>query len=178
MTHSLLFVDAIETPIGPLTIVVSDEKVCFINYGSLDQTRPLVKRWAKAHLLGERLLREENSILQMAKQQLHEYFQKERTSFNLPYALHGTTFQRKVWEALQTVPYGETCSYKDIAIKIQSPKAVRAVGGAVNRNPLAIIIPCHRVIGSNGALVGYNGGLDKKKTLLKLEDVQQFIKSS
>lgn len=104
-----------------------------------------------------------------AFKQLNEYFDGKRESFKLPLELKGTPFQKQVWSALTKIPYGTTKSYKEIAIAINNPKAVRAVGNANNKNPIAIIIPCHRVIGSNGKLVGYASGLDIKKALLKLE---------
>lgn len=112
---------------------------------------------------------EETSLIKQCFQQLHEYFAGERTVFDLPLAPKGTAFQQSVWQALTTIPYGEVCSYGDIARQIGNPKACRAIGGANNRNPIAIIIPCHRVIGANGRLVGYGGGLDKKERLLALE---------
>jgi len=111
----------------------------------------------------------ETSLIKTTIKQLDEYFNKKRRSFNLPLVLHGTDFQITVWKALQKVPYGETCSYGEIASVIGKPKASRAVGMANNRNPIAIIVPCHRVIGSNGNLTGYAGGLELKKKLLDLE---------
>ena len=111
----------------------------------------------------------ETSLLKDAARQLQEYFSGARTSFDLPLAPHGTTFQRRVWAALRKIPYGETRSYGQLAAMIGSPKASRAVGGANNRNPICLIIPCHRVIGANGTLVGYGGGLPRKKQLLSHE---------
>lgn len=108
-------------------------------------------------------------ILDEAEKQLNEYFSGARQSFDLPLALKGTPFQQSVWAALREIPYGETRSYADIARLVGKPGGSRAVGMANNRNPIAIIIPCHRVIGANGALVGYGGGLDKKRYLLNLE---------
>lgn len=108
-------------------------------------------------------------LLKMAAEQLREYFEGERKDFNLPLSPVGTKFQLKVWKALQTIPYGETRSYRQVAEIIGNPKACRAVGMANNRNPIAIIIPCHRVIGADGNLVGYGGGLDLKQQLLDLE---------
>lgn len=104
-----------------------------------------------------------------ARAQLQAYFNGERFAFDLPLAPQGTSFQRKVWHALQAIPYGETISYAELARRIGNPRAVRAVGAANGSNPIPIIIPCHRVIGSNGALVGYGGGLHIKKALLVLE---------
>lgn len=109
-------------------------------------------------------------IVSTCKEQLNKYFEGKLKIFTIPIKIEtGTKFQREVWKALQSIPYGETRSYKDIAIQIANPKAVRAVGGANNKNPIGIVIPCHRVIGSSGKLVGYAGGLDKKEMLLKIE---------
>lgn len=110
-------------------------------------------------------------LIALAKSQLEEYFQGRREAFTLPLQPVGTPFQRKVWDALCTIPYGETRSYKEIALQIQNPKGCRAVGMANNRNPIMIVIPCHRVIGSTGALVGYAGGLDIKEWLLGHEKI-------
>ena len=111
----------------------------------------------------------ETPLIKKAATQLAEYFAGTRAKFDLPLAPAGTEFQRSVWRALQTIPFGETCSYMDIATRIGNPKACRAVGMSNNRNPIAIIIPCHRVIGRDGSLVGYGGGLDIKQYLLDLE---------
>ena len=113
---------------------------------------------------------EETVILQEANKQLQEYFAGTRSVFDLPLALKGTAFQQKVWQALKEIPFGETRSYGEIAKSIGQPKASRAVGGANNKNPLPIFIPCHRVIGTNGKLVGYAGGLEIKKILLNVEN--------
>jgi methylated-DNA-[protein]-cysteine S-methyltransferase len=111
----------------------------------------------------------ETPLLKKAAGQLDEYFGKKRKKFNLPLALHGTDFQIKVWKALQNIPYGKTCSYGHLAGITGNSKAGRAVGMANNRNPIMIIIPCHRVIGKDGSLTGYAGGLKLKKKLLELE---------
>ncbi len=111
----------------------------------------------------------ENEVLVESKKQLKEYFFGERKIFTLPIKIDGTEFRKKVWNTLLKIPYGKTCSYKDIAIKIGNEKASRAVGGANNKNKIAIIIPCHRVIGSNGKMVGYEGGMWRKEWLLKHE---------
>lgn len=108
-------------------------------------------------------------LLVQAKAQLSEYFAGTRQEFTLPLSPKGTPFQQKVWAALQTIPYGQTRSYGEIARQIGSPKAARAVGMANHHNPIAILIPCHRVVGQNGALTGYAGGLERKKALLQLE---------
>lgn len=111
-------------------------------------------------------------ILLMAKQQLNEYFKAQRKAFDVPLDAQGTLFQRQVWQALLTIPFGETRTYQDIAVQIGNPKAVRAVGAANARNPISIIAPCHRVIGSKGGLVGFAGGLENKKILLNLESLK------
>lgn len=118
----------------------------------------------------QKALLQTTELLSMATIQLDEYFQGKRTTFSLPFKLTGTPFQLAVWKELQNIPYGQTTSYKEIAQKINKPKAYRAVGMANNKNPLPIIIPCHRVIGSNGKLIGYAGGLNLKNYLLELEN--------
>lgn len=109
-------------------------------------------------------------VLKLAAMQLTQYFAGQRTVFDVPLDLsHGTAFQQSVWQALLKIPTGTTCSYRDVSAAIQRPNAMRAVGAAVGRNPLSVIVPCHRVVGANGALTGYAGGLDRKTALLQLE---------
>jgi len=112
---------------------------------------------------------DECEILNRAIQQLDEYFSGQRTQFELPLAAKGTAFQQSVWNALCRIPYGETWSYQQLADAIGNPKAVRAVGLANGKNPLSVIVPCHRVIGKNGKLTGYAGGVETKQRLLELE---------
>ncbi|WP_298608931.1 methylated-DNA--[protein]-cysteine S-methyltransferase [uncultured Thiothrix sp.] len=114
-------------------------------------------------------IHQETELLHAAKQQLLAYFAGELKEFDLPLTPKGTEFQERVWQALQDIDYGVTCSYGDIANQLNQPKAVRAVGAAVGKNPLSIIIPCHRVLGSQKQLTGYAGGLERKKWLLQLE---------
>jgi methylated-DNA-[protein]-cysteine S-methyltransferase len=111
----------------------------------------------------------DDALLEPARRQLAEYFAGERTEFDLPLRPAGAPFQLRVWEALLTIPYGETASYGEIAREIGHPTAFRAVGAANGQNPIAIVVPCHRVIGSNGSLTGYGGGLPAKRALLDLE---------
>ena len=113
-----------------------------------------------------------NSICELAKQQLSDYFAGKLASFDLPLGTKGTQFQQDVWHALCQIPYGETCSYADIAQRLDNPKAVRAVGAANGKNPISIVVPCHRVIGASGKLTGYAGGLERKSWLLGLEQKQ------
>ena len=108
-------------------------------------------------------------LMNEAKKQLEEYFSGNRKEFSLPLLLEGTPFQKRVWEALQEIPYGKTRSYQEIATVVGNKNSGRAVGGANHNNPISIIVPCHRVIGKNGSLVGYGGGLDAKEFLLQLE---------
>ena len=116
----------------------------------------------------------ETPLIKKASAQIEEYLKGKRKKFSLPLSMHGTEFQMDVWRALQTIPYGETRSYKQIAELVNRPKAVRAVGMANHRNPISIIVPCHRVIGHNGSLTGYGGGLPLKKYLLELENARPF----
>ena len=139
------------TPIGEITIAENNKAITDISYKQLKYD---IK---------------ETLLIKKTYNELDEYFKGVRTTFDIPLELHGTPFQIKVWEALKTVPYGKTASYKDIAKIIGNEKACRAVGMANNKNPIIIIIPCHRIIGSNGSLTGYAGGLDIKHQLLKLE---------
>jgi methylated-DNA-[protein]-cysteine S-methyltransferase len=117
----------------------------------------------------EDFVKNETALIKKTADEIREYFNGERKEFTIPFKLCGTAFQMDVWNALKTIPYGETRSYKEIAALIGRPKAARAVGLANNRNPLSIIVPCHRVIGHNGALVGYGGGLSVKQHLLDIE---------
>lgn len=118
---------------------------------------------------------EPTEIAKLAKKQLYEYFSGRRKNFDLPVLMVGTDFQKRVWTELLNIPYGEVCSYKDIAVRIGNPNACRAVGGANNKNNIPIIIPCHRVIGAGGKLVGYSDGLEIKKFLINLEMGVGFI---
>jgi len=115
-----------------------------------------------------------SDVMKECIHQLDEYFAGQRQNFSVPLSPEGTDFQKSVWDALLTIPYGQTISYKQLAERVQNPKACRAVGTANGRNPIAIIIPCHRVIAANGTLGGYAGGLDLKTTLLKLEGIDRF----
>ena len=111
----------------------------------------------------------ETQLIKRTAMEIEEYFAGKRRSFDIPLSMSGTDFQRLVWKALQTIPFGETRSYKDIAIQIGNPKACRAVGMANNKNPVAIVVPCHRVIGHDGSMTGYAGGINVKEYLLDVE---------
>ena len=117
----------------------------------------------------EAAFQDDCALLKKCKEELDAYFSKILREFTVPVKLVGTDFRKKCWEALRAIPYGETISYKQLAAKIGSPKACRAVGGANHHNPVVVIVPCHRVIGADGGLTGFGGGLDKKRVLLELE---------
>ena len=145
----------IDSPIGPLRLVAADGALTAIDFSPFGD-RP-----------GDEAA--EEPVLQQAAAQLAEYFAGERTDFDLPLAPRGTEFQRAVWMALAGIGYGETISYAQLAQRVGKPTAMRAVGAANGRNPLPIVLPCHRVIGADGALTGFGGGLPTKQFLLELE---------
>lgn len=171
----MVFYSEMNSPIGPLTIASTEKGVCWVNFGNLENTLFTLERWAKRWIKTDKLVQDDKKLEKIINQ-LNEYFYGKRKSFDLNVDLYGTSFQKLVWESLLTIPYGEVRSYKDIAIQINAPKSVRAIGGANHNNPVSIIVPCHRVIGSNGNLVGYGGGLDKKEYLLELEGYRQKLK--
>ena len=144
----------LETPIGPLTVWEQGGAIVRVDFG---------KTAAET---------EKTALLAEAERQLTAYFAGELREFSLPLKPAGTDFQRKVWDALREIPYGETRSYAEIAARVGCPRGYRAVGLANNRNPIPILIPCHRVVGANGALTGYAGGLAVKEALLRLEGVR------
>ena len=152
-----------DSPVGALKLVAHDQALVAVMWDNEDHKRVR---------LAELIKNIQHPMLLKVKQQLEQYFAVQRQQFDLPLDFQGTDFQQQVWQALLTIPYGETRSYKDIALQIGNEKAVRAVGAANGRNPISIIAPCHRVIGSGGALVGFAGGLDKKQILLSLEQGQ------
>lgn len=143
------------SPFGPLVIAETDGAVTALHVAA---------RYSMAHVPEG-----ETPLLLEAKKQLSEYFRHERKAFHLPLKPSGTPFQKRVWEALLTIPYGETWSYRQVAAAVGNPKACRAVGNANSKNPIMIIIPCHRVIAADGSLGGYTGGLSIKTALLELE---------
>ena len=150
----------VSTPVGILTLVGSDTGLAAILWEKEKDGRvPLA-------------LGDENKTMPLfieTERQLKEYFNKKRTTFDIPLDPHGTAFQKKVWKVLTTIPFGETLSYKQVAEKIGNPKAVRAVGSAIGKNPLSIVTACHRVVSTTGTLAGFAGGLDCKVKLLELE---------
>jgi len=157
----------ITTPLGTMLAGATEDGICLLEFiGSRRSKRQLEK---VQKLLRAETRAGENSHLHDLSVQLHEYFSGTRRSFDLRLILVGTEFQRSVWEGLRTVPYGETISYQEEAKRIGRPTAVRAVARVNGANPISIVIPCHRVIGKDGGLVGYGGGLRRKEELLALE---------
>ncbi|MBU2699947.1 methylated-DNA-[protein]-cysteine S-methyltransferase [Sporomusaceae bacterium BoRhaA] len=137
--------------------------------GIVENGMAIIKLYLNGLIAPQDATVKETPLLREAAMQLQHYLAGKRKSFDLPFAPDGTEFQQNVWSALQVIPYGETRSYVEVAKRVGRPKAARAVGMANNKNPIPIFIPCHRVIGANGKLVGYAGGLDVKQYLLNLE---------
>lgn len=146
-----MYTKTILTKIGKLNIKATDRGICEVSFCKYE------------------LETNENIWIVECEKQLQQYFNKERKKFDVPLDIIGTTFQKQVWEELCNIPYGTTCSYKDIAIKIKNPRACRAIGMANHKNPIVIIIPCHRVIANNSSFGGYAFGVETKKKLLELE---------
>lgn len=164
----ILYWSSVQTPMGTCVVMATEKGVCWT--GTPGTTQDWGLSWIKRRMDVENVVEgEEVAPLQHAMDELRRYFAGERLQFSCPLDLHGTPFQVSVWEELYHIPYGETRSYANIARAIGRPAAVRAVGAANGANPVAIIVPCHRVIGSNGSLTGYGGGLPTKEWLLKLE---------
>ena len=150
-----LFCDTLDTPLGTLTLEASERGLSSIRFPN--QPKSIAGRLTS------------NNVIKLAKQELTAYFASQLKEFSLPLDWHGTAFQESVWQALTAIPFGEAVSYADIARAIGRPQSARPTGGAVGRNPLPIIVPCHRVIGSDHTLTGFTGGLDIKVALLELE---------
>jgi len=153
--------------IGELLIGSSGDRLCLLWFGTNKVGRAVEDLISKR--LDAEFVERNDEVLEKTRKQVSEYLSGKRKEFDVPLLMIGTDFQRRVWKALIRIPYGATSTYRKIAEDIGIPRAVRAVGGAAGANPISIIIPCHRVIGSNGALVGYGGGLALKAWLLKLE---------
>ncbi len=149
----------IDSPVGPLLLAADEQGLRLIEFHASRHPASRAADWREG----------ENEVMAMARTQLGEYFAGKRRGFDLPLAPRGTEFQRSVWNALAYIPYGETRSYAQIAASVGKPTAVRAVGAANGRNPLPIVLPCHRVIGADGSLTGFGGGLPTKRFLLALE---------
>ena len=167
-----------KTPIGELILGAYGEKLVLLDYRYRRMRKTVDARLCQG--LGASFVEQSNDVLDATKEQLDEYLGGRRIELNLPVATVGSDFQKCVWDALVKVPFGTTSTYLDLATEIGNPKAVRAVAGANGANAISVVIPCHRIIGSNGKLVGYGGGLPAKKRLLKLErdTVSENVSSS
>lgn len=162
----------LETPLGLCLIGATDKGICLLDF--VDEGNPEEHIQQLEKLTGMKSQTGEHAYLNLLEEQLGEYFEKRRTEFTLPLFTPGTEFQQTVWEVLQTVPYGSIRSYKQQAAVLGKPEAVRAVASANGQNRVAILIPCHRIVGSTGKLTGYRGGLWRKKSLLDLENGALF----
>ena len=157
--------DLVDSPLGALLVAVSERGLCWISFGD-EEPEPIE---SLARRLGARVLRAARPV-ESARRELSEYFEGRRREFDLPIDLSGLpSFQRSVLDELVRVPYGEVSTYGELALRVGKPRAARAVGGALNRNPVPIVVPCHRIVGAGGSLVGYAGGLERKRALLELE---------
>ncbi len=159
-----------ESPIGTLYLASSARGLLQINLNSKTELLELIRK-----MIPDAEFEENSEQNQTALRQLREYFAGERQQFDLPLHLFGTEFHRRVWQELQKIPFGKTASYKEIAVRIGKANAIRAVGQANHHNPIPIIIPCHRVIGSDGKLVGFGGGLPMKQQLLAHEGIFKAV---
>jgi methylated-DNA-[protein]-cysteine S-methyltransferase len=155
-----LYYDCIESPLGPLVLATDGDALTGVWFEGQGHQPPIGPAWRRSR---------DVPVLRRAAVELGEYFSGERVCFDVALAPSGTPFQRAVWDAIATVPYGATIAYGELAARAGRPASVRAAGAATGRNPLAVIIPCHRIVGANGALTGYAGGLERKRSLLALE---------
>lgn len=152
-------------------LAATSKGLCYVDVCKQDDA---LSNWVRRHFPDYSLRRDDLALLPFVSQ-LQEYLSGNRRTFSGPLVLKGTPFQLSVWQTLQTIPYGKTTTYSDIARRLDKPKAVRAVGGAVGANPLLIIVPCHRVIGKDGSLTGFSSGMDLKEHLLALEGVRPTL---
>jgi methylated-DNA-[protein]-cysteine S-methyltransferase len=149
-----------ESPLGPMLAAAGETGLAGVWFTGQKYPPALASDWEEAP---------RDPLLHRVQVQLDEYFRGARTRFGLPLAPHGTSFQRRVWAAIAEVPYGRTVTYAALARAAASPRGVRATGAATGRNPLSIVVPCHRIVGAHGALTGYAGGIERKRALLELE---------
>ncbi len=154
-----------DSPVGPLLLAGNRDGLHVLSFGVGSRPRAIDPDW----------IADTTGVLKGVRQELDAYFAGRLKTFSTPVAFTGTPFQNQVWQQLCRIPYGETISYLELANRIDNPKAVRAVGMANGANPIAIIVPCHRVIGSNGSLTGFGGGLPTKRALLELEQGQRTL---
>lgn len=163
----------IETPIGKMIACATDKGLCLLEFADGKPTEQKIGSLLK--ISGETLIDKENSLLELTKQELDEYFCGKRKEFTVPLDMIGTDFQKQVWTKLLDIPYGETRSYMQQSLSLGDSKKIRAVANANGKNKIAVIVPCHRVIGTDGSLTGYAGGLERKEWLLNLESKQKKL---
>ena len=150
----------IKSPVGELMLVADDTALTGVYFAGRDHVPAAGKGWTRDA---------QHPVLRETAQQLQEYLSGKRTNFQIPLRLAGTEFQEKIWQQIARIPYGETISYAELAKRAGAPQAIRAAGTTTGRNPVSIIVPCHRVVGKNGGLGGFGGGLERKRFLLALE---------
>ena len=158
--NAVLYFDCVPTSLGTMVLASDGDALTGAWFDGQRHQPPIAASWQRHRNV---------PVLQRAAIELAEYFAGERTEFALSLAPSGTPFQREVWQAIAAVPYGETIAYRDLAAAIGRPASIRAAAAATGRNPLSIVIPCHRIVGADGALTGYAGGIERKRTLLALE---------
>ena len=158
--NNVVYFDHVASPLGGLVLATDGEALTGVWFDGQKHQPPMGEGWQR---------RCDLPILQRTDRELAEYFAGERSEFEVPLAPSGTPFQRAVWNAIASVPYGGTIVYRELAARAGQPRAIRAAGAATGRNPWSIIIPCHRIVGADGALTGYAGGLERKRALLALE---------
>ena len=154
------FYSNIKSPLGELVLVTDDAALTGLYFAGCDHVPVERERWT---------LKAQHPVLQQTSKQLEQYFSGKRTSFSLPVRLIGTNFQKRVWTQIARIPFGQTISYTQLAKRAGAPQAIRAAGTTTGRNPVSIIIPCHRIVGKNGSMCGFAGGLERKQHLLELE---------
>ena len=165
---TVVYFDCMQSPLGEMVLASDGKTLTGAWFDGQRHQPPIGPAWQRRHDL---------PVLHRAAAELAEYFAGERTCFALPLAPVGTPFQRDVWTAIANVPYGETIAYRELAARVGRPESIRAAGAATGRNPLSIIVPCHRIVGADGALNGYAGGLARKRALLALENAAVAIAS-
>lgn len=167
MTKGKIYIKHVSTPAGGMILGAYEDRLCLCDWDKETRRKRMDPRIEKR--LNAEMEEGESPVITLAAKELTEYFARQRTTFDVPLLLAGTDFQTRVWNQLLTIPYGQTLSYGELALQMGCPKAVRAVANANGANVLSLFIPCHRVVGSDGSLTGYAGGLEAKKLLLALE---------
>ena len=166
--HEIIYWSTVAAPRGDCIVIATDKAIIWT--GTPGSPFAEAQSYIKSYFPTAHIIKGVQSpVLKKALKELSEYLQGKRIDFSGPFALHGTPFQVAVWKQMLQIPYGKTITYGELAKRVGKPNASRAVGGACNKNPIAILVPCHRVVGSTGALTGYGGGLPTKKWLLELE---------